>query len=147
MEAVIEREYRKVRARQLTDMATRGRWAGRSCGYWQPARCALNVARDEVALQEAENDGLIRFTWEWDQDYEPDGDYDLEEERSKLANGEWEALGCIAETPRVCAHCGGDLKGEWSHAASLWGIVVDVDDRESYRREVERELASEAGVI
>lgn len=121
--------------------------------YWTtPARYAINIARDEMALRKAEADGLIRFAWEYDYDYEPDGDYDLEEERRKLASGEWEALFVAAYVrktgqPHDCPSCQCEPVETEEHGASLGGIVVDVSDRFNYRREVERELASEAGVI
>lgn len=148
MSTTVVEEYRKVRARQM-----RGALKGHR--YHRPAACALRVARDEVALRAAERDDRVRFRWEEDWEYAPESgieEYD-QEERVMLAAGSWEALGCIAEVPRKCGHCGTVLGDDpsrddyWEQGASLWGIVVDVDDREDYRREVEREPANEVGAL
>lgn len=130
MDERVLRWYRKLR-----------RFPGTRASY------CLNFARNIVAVEDAVDDGRIRFTWEYDTDYQPDGDYDLELERRRLESGEWEALGCIAEVPRACPHCGNTLEGEWDHAASLWGIVVEAGGEDSYQREVEVDLADEAGIF
>lgn len=128
--------------------------------YWTtPARYAISIARDELALRIAESEGRIRFEWEYDPDYEPElaGDDDesrkwLEHDRKMLESGSWEALRCIAyvrttKQPHDCPSCECEPIETEENAASLWGIVVDIDDTHGYKREVERELASEAGVI
>lgn len=152
-------EYRKVRKGQLA-AATE---TGQRCWGDGAAATALQVARTELALQQAERDDLIRFEWVADDDYRPehsgdpvDGDKWLAEETAKLASGEWEALGCIAfvpADPAKCPQCNQEIEatpeddGYWHSHGSLWGIVIDASDRYDYKREVERELAVEAGVI
>ncbi len=118
------------------------------------AQFCVRMARDEIALREAESEELIRFRWEYDCDYLPEnsgdpqwGDIDQANETAKLKSGEWEALVCFAEVPRKCQHCGNVVDGDWEVSAALGGIVVDIDDVHNYKREVERELASECGVI
>ncbi len=142
MDVEVLTEYRKVRESQHRRM-------NEGVGYWHPAACALNVARAEVALKQAEWDDEIRFEWMEDVYYEPSGDCGIEEEeREHLADGSWEALSCIVQIPKTCRHCGNRIDDEWEYGdASLGGIVVDVDDTFGYKREIERELASEQGVI
>jgi len=94
-------------------------------------------------------DGVgIIFQWVDDWDYEPDGDYDLEDERAKLASGEWEALVCDAYVPDYRIGPNGGYFDGWTRAGSLGGVVVGsscIDD--AYRREVESDLAYECGVL
>lgn len=54
---------------------------------------------------------------ETDQYYEPDGDYDLEEEREKLASGEWGVYTVSLQRECQC--------GNWIHVTSLAGVVVE----------------------
>ena len=61
------------------------------------------------------DDHQIRI--EHDTFYEPDGDYDLEEERQQLANGEWGAYVVTLERECDC--------GNWVHVGSLAGVVVE----------------------
>jgi hypothetical protein len=57
-----------------------------------------------------------------DHDYEPDGDYDLAEEREKLSTGEWTAYDVYVDVK--CEHC-----GHWElYKASLSGIVVETSN-------------------
>lgn len=151
-------EYRRARERQ---------WEGlrRGYQYMHPvgfAATALRLAREEVALQKAEAEERIRFEWLPDDEYSSEDMWGLDdpaeqaqvvaEERAKLESGEWVVEGCIAYVPtypKTCPHCGGVLGDsgvmDWDSAASLWGIVHEPGDE--YTREVERELAAEAGVI
>lgn len=55
--------------------------------------------------------------------YEPDGDYDLDEERRKLASGE---LGAYVVTIQRLCEC-----GNYKDGASLSGVVVEGDHHES----------------
>lgn len=58
---------------------------GRPFIFQSPARYAVRSARQEMALRAAERDrDDFRFVWEWDQAYEPDGDYDTEREAREL---------------------------------------------------------------
>lgn len=117
---------------------------------------AILEARAEVALREAEAAGRIRFRWVPDEVYMTDGSYAYETEREskaaeelerrKLQSGEWEALGVIAQVPKVCESCG-TWTDEWEDRGSVWSIVIDTDDEFGYRRRVERDLATDAGVI
>ena len=116
-----------------------------------PARNALYVARTELELRRAEADDLVRFQWDWDEDYRPDSGeatYD-EAEAAKLASGEWEALYCIVQVrqprrPHDCPSCACEMVDRWVDAGGMGGIVVDAGDRHRYRREVERDLWVEA---
>ena len=144
--------YREFRREQRQGIA-----AGHT--YSHPvgaAVTALRLARDEQAVQRAERQDRIRFRWEYEQYWDID---DLEPEEpwrsqtlERIQNGQYEVLYCVAEVPERCPHCGEVLWGtaqprRWTHAASLGGIVLDVDDEWNYRREVERELAAEVGII
>jgi hypothetical protein len=114
------------------------------------------LAHEEQDLQRAEREDRIRFVWEYEYDWDIDN---LETEEpwrtktlEKLQSGEWEVLWCRAEKPtRECPHCHqpmpADQESAWETAESLGGIVIDVADENGYKREVERDLASEAGVI
>jgi hypothetical protein len=139
----LEEVYRDIRAGQIEAARITGQRTWSNGIRHGAARLALEVARDEMALRRAESDDRIRFRVVPDYDYRPDGDYDLELERRKLAAGEWVALGVVAEIPRACPHCGGTMGDEWETAASLWGIVVE-SEQDPYVREVMRELAAEA---
>ena len=150
MESTLATEYRRAR-KPHTGCALD---TGRPYLVVAPAHGALAVARDELALREAESAGRIRFRWEPDELYSPADSWGLDEpeqsravawESERLADGRLVAEGCIAEVPRSCPHCDGELADEWEHVASLWGIVHESGDE--YAREVERELAREAGVI
>ncbi len=100
---------------------------------------------DIVRTRDAEHRGLIRFTWEYDQDA------DLSWADAETI-GQWRAgylgvRGCVAEVPKRCDHCGHEVgEDAWEVAASLWGIVV-TGESDPYCRLVESELAHEAGVI
>jgi hypothetical protein len=148
----LEALYRRFRADQNDGLLSGHR-------YSHPvgaAVTALRLAHEEQDLQRAEREDRIRFVWEYEYDWDIDN---LETEEpwrtktlEKLQSGEWEVLWCRAETPtRTCPHCGqtmpDDHDSDWETAGSLGGIVVDVGDENDYRREVERELADEAGVI
>jgi hypothetical protein len=82
--------------------------------------------------------------------YEPDGDYDVEEERAKLATGEYGAYVVILQ--RLC-DC-----GNFTEIGSLSGIVVEGDYHEAtystldsisdgYLREVAVDLMLEHGEV
>jgi hypothetical protein len=139
----LEKVYREVRAGQIEAARITGQRTWSIGDRHGAARLALEVARQEMELRQAEADDRIRFEVVPDHDYQPDGDYDVELERRKLEAGEWVALGVVAETPRACPHCGETIGDEWDTAASLWGIVVE-SETDPYVREVMRELASEA---
>ena len=63
-----------------------------------------------------------RVRIEYDTDYVPDGDYDLEEERAKLASGEWSSYMVAVDVK--CGDC-----GNWTnYKASLFGIVVETSN-------------------
>ncbi len=152
----IQREYGKVRRNQLQHMTEHWRRFGANdrgrFGYSSNvAKAALEVARTEVALQEAERDELIRFEWVNDDSFEIDGFYGYDEPeqteatnelREKIQSGEWVADGCCVLVPKACPHCGKPLEGEWEDGPSLWGIVHAPGDE--YVREVERDLFEEA---
>ena len=88
-----------------------------------------------------------RIIVEVDSFYEPDGDYDLEEERAKLQSGEWGAYTVLLQKQCEC--------GNWNVIESLGGVVVEgsnwdnlyhsLDDiPEQYLRECAAELITEA---
>jgi hypothetical protein len=143
----LETLYRRFRADQAQGLLQGWTYSHRVGA----AVTALQLAREELALQRAEGEDRIRFIWEYDADIDAACEQDPPEAeaecRAKVAAGEWEALGCIVELPKRCKHCGNVIEDEWTQDASLWGIVIDVADRYGYKREVERELAAEAGVI
>lgn len=133
-----------------------------------PAEGALRVARWEVALEEQKAEGLVRFRWEDDTDYEPESGEKVfdDEERRKLADGRWTALGCVVEVrrfsnPHVCSSCGAidagpPLSWPWVSAGSIWGVVMESGEAWAHVNagrpsvwmlDVEVELALEAGVI
>lgn len=58
-----------------------------------------------------------RILVEPDAYYEPDGDYDLEEERDKLATGEWSVYSVALQKQCEC--------GSWNVINSLSGVVVE----------------------
>lgn len=57
-----------------------------------------------------------------DYDYVPDGDYDLEEEREKLASGEWSVYVVALEKQCEC--------GTWQYVDSLHGVVVESSNQD-----------------
>jgi hypothetical protein len=63
-----------------------------------------------------------RIRIEYDTDYEPDGDYDLEEEHAKLVSGEWSVYMVAVDVK--CGHCGNWTK----YKASLSGTVVETSN-------------------
>lgn len=138
--STLESVYREVRKPYVYPDGSR---------FVSPSRFAINVARNELALRDAEAQGFVSFDWSYDECYEPDGDYDLEEERRNLNSGTWEALQCVASGPKTFCVAHRHVVDE--PEASLHGIVVPWDDEyqgmKSYRREIERELAHELGVI
>lgn len=149
MDATLVKEYKANRKVYRNRDTSNG---GKEYVQAVKAMYALNIARDELALRQAEDAGRITFVREYDQDYQPDGDYDLEEEARKLNSGEWEVWGVRAyiphlDKPHTCPHCMCEPVETIQEAASLWSIVVDASDENGYLREVERELAREAGVI
>jgi len=86
---------------------------------------------------------------EWDQDYEPDGDYDLEEERRKLISGEYGAYRVFLQRECEC--------GNWITVQSLHGVVVEGSNHDGsygtiegigdgYLREVACDLMIEEGL-
>lgn len=83
-----------------------------------------------VMLLEAAGAPLIvipdgyRVNVERDQYYESDGDYDLEEERAKLASGEWGAYAVLLEKRCEC--------GNWNVVQSLSGVVIDNGYADNY---------------
>ncbi|MCP4221894.1 MAG: hypothetical protein GY773_00945 [Actinomycetia bacterium] len=172
----LAREYRA--ARRPKDYGPMDHLGGRHHVWHTPARNALAMARDELALRAAEVDDRIRFRWEYDWDPSIYWDVDdgtgtndwADELRATVESGEVEVMGCIAEIhqpPRLhhndngswyCWNCRrivilfdddthDDCDESWEEADSLWGIGIDVGDRWGCKREVERELACEAGVI
>lgn len=156
MSTLVE-EYRKARKPNIgTETFT-----GKRFTHVSRAVSALWQARAEIALQQAEDEGRIRFRWVADEMYVPEnsgdpqwGDKDLAIEQERLADGRYEALGCIVQVPNLCPHCKMPIEENaagpnyWQDAgASLWGIVIDTADTYNYRREVERDLACEAEVI
>ena len=129
------------------------RW--RRSGYL--AQNALYYARAEVAASSLTPDEDYRLVWEcdWDLDVncfygypEPEQTRLTEELVRNLQDGVWEALGCRVYVPRTCDHCGSTIADEWQDAASLWGIVVETGrGSDEYRRSIELDLLTEAGVI
>jgi hypothetical protein len=119
----------------------------RRWGY--PAFSALWLVRADAALAAVDDGETVCISWQYDQEYEVE-DTDMlpeyvEEERAKLASGEWDAWYCSITKYGHCDCCGS--KYEISHA-SLGGIVLG-QDRQSdyYRRSIECELAVEADII
>lgn len=114
--------------------------------YQVKASRALQIAREEMALRAAESAGFVTFDWSWDDLYDP---CDLDTERRKLESGEWEALQCVAKGPSTFCVAHRHVVDDCE--TSLHGIVVDADDEykgmKSSRREIERELAAELGLI
>lgn len=130
------------------------------------AQYALNFAREcerlfAVKCEEWEdphndNTACIRFVWDYDPYYEPDGDYDTEEEARLLDLGEYEALCCAAYKPRVVLGEYGAYVDGWETApvAVIGGVVVrayeraeDGMTRDDYMREIEIDLAYQCGVL
>ncbi len=155
--AKLSREYRKVRAHQR-DAYPYVAWEGKYPGYTRGlAQAAIDVARAELELQAAEQARRIRFDWSeyadgWrdalDQDFESKEQREAYE--AQLHSGELVVERCVALVPAGSAFLrafGTDSAEEddWTGAASLFG--VDHRPGDDYGREVERELASEAGVI
>lgn len=104
------------------------------------ARNALDLARAEALIDEAEELGIAKVKWPFDDEPYEHGCMTDDEVREQFANNRWTGpFGCVVSI-------GGD------HAASLWGIVLDsrgvseglpgaADD--PYARVVRAELASE----
>lgn len=96
------------------------------------AQGALQLARAEVLLHDAQDADVASV--EWLDDVEPyeHGYYSDEEVAAKFESNEWVGpFGCVVKV-------GGE------HVASLWGIVVgQAGTRDPYCRVVEAELASE----
>lgn len=133
------------------------------------ARIALDNARRELALQDAEDAGRIRFVWEYDAnglencDWENAKHAPTDKERHEhetwarrtdraYEQGLLTVECCMAQIPVTVTRNGRYTPyqseyEDWSTAAALGGIELDVNDRFNYRREVECELALEAGVI
>jgi hypothetical protein len=160
--ARLTREYRKVRARQLAGMtAGHGYAAAGAFGSRGIARAALEYARTEIALQDAEHEDRIRFNWQPDPepDCALDQSWESDEQRAEYAreleSGAIEVLTCDAEVPagaelETCPHCGHELGWRSADGMSSIGCVdlrVGDPDSDAYRREVEHDLAFEAGVI
>jgi hypothetical protein len=123
----------------------------------------------EDALRKAEQNGLIRFNWDYDPEPQLALDQDFEtptqerKYRADLESGAIEVLCCSVEVPRTtCPTCGRDwddpagtgdyVDRGWQDApgmSSLGCIDLRVGDADSdaYRREIEHDLAAEAGVI
>lgn len=106
-------------------------------GYATPpgrAACALERARAELVGRDSDT---LRVIWEHD----PDPDLSFDETgttQRRVESGEWCVVGCVVESR--CSEC-----GEWRHAASLWGIIIDGDPfTDPHGRIVEAELMSEA---
>lgn len=100
---------------------------------------AVRFAKAEYALYLAEFDERIWFTREDDPEFRPADMSDIPEvikfETEGLADGSLELFGIVAHTP-----------ADPDSAASLWGIVVSVNDR-LYPRYIEISLAMEIGAI
>jgi hypothetical protein len=103
------------------------------------ARVALDLARAERLLDEAEELGIAATTWQADDepyDYNPRGrgfeDADADEARKLFESNEWTGpFGCVVTI--------GDEPG-----ASLWGILVGPQETDDpYCRVVRAELAEE----
>jgi len=105
-------------------------------GYCTPpgrAVCALDLARAELLLADAETEGAAAVEWVWDDEPWDEGmEISADEAARRFESGEWTGpLGCVVRI-------GDDV------AASLWGIVVGsrgTDD--PYCRVVAAELARE----
>jgi hypothetical protein len=115
------------------------------------AQEALRHVRDDARLSDAEEAGLIRFRWEWDDEFDLDNYSDIpeliEEAREKLERDYWEARSCIAEVPSRTVRPFADVDA-WEVSGSLWGVVGPFDRTDKdYRRSVEIDLAYESGVL
>lgn len=102
------------------------------------AQDAMGEARAELALRAVEGSNLIRFTWEveYDPTWPADWGWDAEHADAYMEEveaGRIEVLTCAAEVGREIV-------------ASLGDVHLRTDG-DPYRRQVERELAREAGVI
>lgn len=105
------------------------------------ARNALDLARAEALLDEASELGIATTSWPFDDEPYEHGCMTDDEVREQFENNRWTGpFGCVLSI------------GDDSHAASLWGIVLDsrgasegipgsYDD--PYARVVRAELASE----
>jgi hypothetical protein len=118
------------------DRRQRWRFFLENAGYATPpgrAACALELARAEETLEQAEALELGRVRWELDDTpYDP-GDAETPEEAARLFDsGEWTGpFGAVLE-----------LEGE--HLASVWGIVLGPQElADPYARVMAAELASE----
>jgi hypothetical protein len=97
------------------------------------ARVALDLARAEALIDEAEELGIAEVKWPFDDEPYEHGCMTDDEVREQFANNRWTGpFGCVVAI------------GDDEHAASLWGIVFgsrELDD--PYARVVRAELASE----
>jgi len=105
------------------------------------ARVALDLARAEALIDEAEELGIASVEWQDDPEPYEHGYMTDDEVREQFANNRWTGpFGCVVSI------------GDDDHAASLWGIVLDsrgvsvglpgsADD--PYARVIRAELASE----
>lgn len=118
-----------------------------------PARNALAAARDEIALQAAEDAGRIRFQVEPDwESVDPDdwgwSEHEARKYRRDMEAGRIAVWVVFAEVPRTCEHCGHALDDEWDVVASVGGVdVYENADGEAHVRSIQHDLAHEAGVI
>ncbi len=107
--------------------ANAGGWVGHS------AETALQLARAEALLDEAEDADVADFGYVYDDDPYDAGDIGEDEARRLFADGAW--TGPYGAVLRI----GADVHG------SLWGIVFGPQDtNDPYARVVRAELASEA---
>lgn len=97
-------------------------------------RCAKETARAEALAHELIDAGLLKFSWEWDPDYQNDTDIPdrAKEIDEKLAAGEWEACGLVLEGRNSPAE-------PFRIIDSLWGIVGTHDA--AMRRMYEGDMA------
>lgn len=128
---------------------------------------AMQWARAESALIEAEMAGRIIVRVVADDDFNPRDSSDIDEiiddEIDGLTTGRYEVYGVRVYVPNTCAHCGHDIATPadeidryendpeacgWRESGSLWGVVVGHPfERDPYIRDIAHDLASEAGVI
>jgi len=120
----------------MPDLYARYRFFKEHAGYivGRRAECALSLARAEALFDRADELGVARIEWEYDDEpYDPGDVCTEDEERAKFESNEWTGpFGCvltIGEDP-------------YEHVESLWGIVVgQAGIRDPYCRVVAAELA------